>query len=200
MAATIDKPPEVRPSPAATSTAGLRPLRSRYVIAVLLPLVALGAAIGWYGSSWSAGEHQYLDMAQSSLPVVLKAGPGSSISGGPWYVYSEGNSAVTSVRVTDTLTGAAVPVTMKSVSVENFGGLSPRQVASFKTNPSLRPQPRPLRIEIAGSGYARVGGYDATQAMRWTYWGIAVLLVVNVGASIAIIVVPIVRRRRHQPA
>jgi hypothetical protein len=200
MAASIEKPSEASaPSPVAAGALGLRPLRSRYVIAALLPLVALSAAIGWYGSAWSAGENQYLRMEQRTLPsVVTLPGPNEPFGGPKYWVYAEGLTTVTGVRVTNTA-GQVFPVTMvtKPVTVENYGGLSPKEVAWFDVSNGPRP-PLPLRIEITGNGNARVGGYHATEFPNaWVRWGIAALLVVNIGAAVTIIVVPIVRRRRH---
>lgn len=200
MTATIE-PPTVRgASSAAMGGFGLRPLRSRYVLAVLLLLVALSASIGWYGSAWSAGENQYLQMHQQTLPVVVTLPGQNEPFGGPKYwVYAEGGlTTVAGVRVTNTA-GQVFPVTMltKAVTVDNYGGFSPRQVAWFDVSNGPRP-PLPLRIEITGSGFARVGSYDATEFPNaWVQWGIAALLAVNIGAAIALIVVPIVRRRRR---
>lgn len=198
--AVVEKPVEMSaPAPGAGRASGLRPLRARYVIAVLLPLVALSASIGWYGAAWSAAENQYLGMHQLTLPgVVTLPGPNEPFGGPKYWVYAEGLTTVTGVRVTNTA-GQVFPVTMlaKPVAVENYGGLSPQQVAWFDVSNGPRP-PVPLRIEVTGGGSARVGSDDATEFLNaWERWGIAALLVVNVGASIAIIVVPIIRRRRH---
>ncbi len=180
--------------PVTAGRPGLRPLRSRYVVAALLALVALVAALGWNGSVWSVGDQKYLNMQQTSLPgtVTLQGG------GPTYYVYAEGITDVTNVRVTNTA-GQVFSVTMRTRQVDNFGGWSPRQVAVFDVRNGPRP-PLPLRVEVTGSGYARVGGYDATQVVGLERWSIAALLVVNFGAAIAVVLVPIVRRRRHQAA
>lgn len=192
---TLENPPAAsRPTPATASRSGPRPLRSRYAIAVLLVLVALIAALGWNGSVWSVGDQKYLNMQQTSLPgtVTLQGG------GPTYYLYAEGISTVTNVRVTNTA-GQVFSVTMRTRQVDNFGGWSPKQVAVFDVRNGPRP-PLPLRVEITGNGYARVGSYDATQVLGLERWGIAALLVVNFGAAIGMILVPIVRRRRHQSA
>lgn len=202
MTATIERSPEFGgPAPPARAS-GFRPLRSRYVLVVLLPLVALSAAIGWYGSAYSAGENQYLRMQPRTLPSLVTSPEPNEPFGGPKYwVYAEGNTTVTGVRVTNTA-GQVFPVTMltKPVAIENYGGFSPTQVAWFDVSNGPRP-PLPLRIDITGSGIARVGDYDATEFPNaWVRWGIAGLLVVNIGAAVTIIVVPITRRRRHPAA
>ncbi len=93
---------------------------------------------------------------------------------------------------------------MKTVEVGNFAGLSPRRVASFTVPEQVpldvlrRGGPR-YRVALTGTGgIARVGDYDATEFLRWDRRGMATLMLVNVGASIAIIVVPIVGQRRHR--
>lgn len=200
MTATIEQQPTASRPSSAMSGVGLRPLRSRYVIAVLLLLVALSASIGWYGSARSAGENQYLVVHHQTLPAVVTLPEQNEPFGGPKYwVYAEGPlTTVTGVRVTNTA-GQVFPVTMltKPVAVENYGGFSPRQVAWFDVSNGPRP-PLPLRIEITGSGTARVETYDATEFPNaWVRWGIAALLAVNIGAAVTIIVVPIVRRRHR---
>lgn len=143
---------------------------------------------------WSVGDQKYINMQQTSIPGIV-----SLQGGGPTYfVYAEGLTTVTSVRVTNTA-GQVFPVTMRTRTVDNFGGLSPKQVAWFDVSNGPRP-PLPLRVEVTGNGYVRVGDYDATQVIGLERWLIAALLVVNFGAAIAVIVVPIVRRRRHQIA
>jgi hypothetical protein len=190
---------EVQPRAAGTDLAPLS--RGRYVIAVLLPLVAIMAVIGWYLDAWSMEEQKYLNMPQQSLPAVLTAG-----HPGMFFVYAEGSTTITDVRVTDDA-GTDIPVTMKSVSIENYGGLSPKQVARFTVQPRAIPQgpvpvppPRTARVEITGSGVVRVGEFTGTDFLRWERWGMAALLLINVGSSIAIVVVPIVQRRRRRAA
>ena len=205
MSATIDKPiaNETKPAPGLTS---FRPLRSRYVIAVLLPLVALIGVLGWSFAAGSAADQKYLNMQELAVPGVVTVHGG----GGTYFVYAQGSlTTVTGVRVTDAA-GTVIPVTMKTVEVGNFAGLSPRRVASFTVpeqvprNPSpgysVEPSGPAYRVALTGSGFARVGDYDATEFLRWDRWGMATLLLVNVGASMAIVVVPIVRQRRHRVA
>ncbi len=192
MTATIEKPREVSGSVAA-SASGLRPLRSRYVIAALLPLVAIMAVIGWYLSAWGWREQSYLNMTEHTIPTVvtLDGHPGT------YWIYGQGTTEVTGVQVTDA-NGGVIPVQMlKPSAIENYGGFSPKEVARFDV--PIRPPtgPIPLRVEVTGSGTIRIGEHSPA-FLGWERWGMAALMVVNVGAAVAIIVVPIVRRRRHQ--
>ena len=176
------------------------------MIAVLLPLVALLGVLGWYLAAGSAADQKYLNMRELAVPGVVTVQGG----GRTYFVYAQGSlTTVTGVRVTDAA-GTVIPVTMKTVEVGNFAGLSPRRVASFTVPEQVPRNPSPqysvgpsgpvYRVELTGSGLARVGDYDATEFLRWDRWGMAVLMLVNVGASIAIVVGPIVRQRRHRVA
>ena len=195
MTATIAKASEVR-EPAAASASGLRPLRSRYVVAVLLPLVAIMAVSGWYGAVWSSKEQTYLNMPEHTLPavVVLNGRPGT------YWVYGQGATEVTGIRVTDA-NGRVIPVqTLRPRSVEDYGGLSPKEIARFEAVRFLPPTgPIPLRVEVTGSGTIRIGERSPT-FLGWERWGMAALMTVNVGAAVAIIVVPVARRRRRRAA
>ena len=206
MTATIERPPIANEPKPAHGPTSFRPLRSRYLIAVLLPVVALIGVLGWYFAAGSAADQKYLNMREQAVPGVM-----TLQGGGPTYfVYAQGSlTTVTGVRVTDAA-GTVIPVTMKTVEVGNFAGLSPRRVASFTVPDQVPRNPAPgytvgpsgpaYRVELTGSGVARVGEYDATEFLRWDRWGMAVLILVNVGASFAIVVVPIVRQRRHRVA
>lgn len=195
MALTVEQPLDPEASPI-TRPPGLRPLRSRYVVAFLLPAVAIVAVIGWYSAGWSWKEQSYLNMPEHTLPAVV------TLDGrpGPYWIYGEGTTDVTGVRVTDA-NGRVIPVQMLTPrSIENYGGLSPKEIARFEAVSRLGPTgPVPLRVALTGSGAIRIGEHNEAFPGP-ERWGMVALMVVNVGAAVAIIVVPIVRRRRHRAA
>lgn len=182
-------PPEVT---APKTQAAARPLRSRYILAVLLLIVAVVGAAGWAFARSQASDSDYFRNTHGTVPgtVAVEAHPGS------FAVFSEGGT-LTSLRVTDA-TGTTIPVTMNTPpkSMPNYGGYTIKEVARFDVKPGSDP-PGPWRVAVTGSAQAfAVGEYGNSSELGVDVWGIAALLVVNVGAAAVIVFVPIIRQRR----
>lgn len=181
------------PASARSTPASARPelSRARYAIAALLPIVAILATLLWAGNVWNTGDARFFGMTQGNLPGSATV---PNAAGGDWWVYSMAGT-ITDIHVTGS-TGA-IPVTMVGpTAIANYGGYRPHQVARF--NVPMSGMGKPVQIEVTGSGLGFVAGqHDLVGFGRLDFWAMAALLVVNIGSSIAIILVPIIKRRRQ---
>lgn len=168
-----------------------KPLRSRYLVAALLVIIGVVAAAGWAGARSSASDSDYFRNAHADVPGVLTvAHPGA------FKIFVE-NGTLTSVQVTDS-TGANVPITMNRPpkSMPNYGGFTIKEVARINIPPGSD-RPGPVKVAVTGNATAfAVGESGNASELGIDVWGILALLVVNLGAAGAIVIVPIIRGRR----
>jgi hypothetical protein len=180
-----------------TDAASWRPLRSRYLVAALLILVAVVAASMWAMLSIAATDSAGRSFERSDVPgdLTLDLHPGT------WNIYLEGPASIDAIKVTD---ADGTPVAVNTAELDgatyNHGGFRTEQIASFEI---------PLggtasQMQIAVTGIAQdpdttfaVGAADDVGDLGVQTWGMVALLVVNIGAAVAIVITPIVRRRRH---
>lgn len=191
MTETLTSAPP-RPSPQVYAP----PLRSRYLLAGLLVLVAFGSIVMWGLLTVWATEDLAAGLDRTTVPGQLT----SDLHPGGWVLYAEGDVAVEQVHVTRS-DGREVPVTLDpdiGTSYE-YRGRASEPVASFDL--PLGGEWPDVRIDVDG----RAADPDSTVALAaadrfdhlgWQRWGMLTLFVVNVGAAVAIVVVPLVRRRR----
>lgn len=187
--------PAVTPAPAGPSVR--RPLKSRYLIVVLLPLVAVVAGVLWAFAVADAAAAHGESYPRSDIPGTITLEPRV----GSYVVYSEGASRDFTVRVLAP-DGTQVAVeALQSGSVYEIGGTMADAVASFDV-PTMTSTG--YTVEAVGTadpqGSFAVGDDDLIGWARANQIAAVSLLVVNVGAAIAIAVVPLVRYRRQRVA
>jgi hypothetical protein len=189
---------DVEPAQGASDATVLPPLRSRYLLAALLVLVALVTFVLWSFLAMAAIDATADNYLRGDLPGELT----SDFHPGTWNVYAEGPVTVTGITVTDA-EGTAVTVTTGDGSDMDYDrwGSSATLAGSFDV-------PRggmsgEMRIKVTGSAESggeatfAVSADDELDYLRLQHWGMVALLAVNLGAAVAIIITPIIRRRRH---
>ena len=179
--------------PPATLSPGSKPPKSRYLLVVLLPLVALFTVVAWgFTSSWAASDmSQAWDRADVPGQLVLELHPGT------WYIYQEATLSAPTFRV---LGPGGTPVVVEPASGGDYtnGGSGGSLAARFEVPPGVTTggqytivaDSRDVQGEFAVTDVDVAGRQRVEQIAQW------ILLAVNVGAAIAIAVVPIVRSRR----
>ena len=188
-------PPPVSPPPAAGPAPRYRPLRSRYILVVFLPLAALIAAVV---STFAVNDT--VNAKFDSFPRAEIPGQATVwIHPGTWYIYATTGSTINSIQVTDP-SGQALPVKASSAgSITGArGGRDFHAVGQFTAKVG---QVGDARVTVAGAdtvggGSFAVGDFNIQSYQGPRFWVLRALLVVNIGAAIAIVVVPIVRARR----
>ena len=193
----VDAPAAVTPPPAAPAPAEVptRPLRSRYVIAVLLVLAALSAALFW---SFAVNEAVGARLDKFTRGPV----PGRTtvwVNPGTWYVYATGGSTLDGIQVTGP-DGRPLPVA-PTATVDTMaagGGMGLHTVGQF-TVPV--PEVGNAQVAVTGTdttaqGWFAVGDFDVNGFQTLQFAAMTALVVVNAGAAVAIVVVPVVRARR----
>lgn len=180
-----------------SSITSLPPLRSRWVLSALLVVVALVCVVMWGLLTLWATDATGKAFARADLPGELT----TDLHPGVWKVYAEGPAAVDRVTVAypdgrpvevDRVDGAG--------SAYDRGGFTAIPVATFEL--PLGGEWPDMEISVTGSAEDpdttfAVGAADELTPMDQQRWGMLALLVVNVGAALAIGVVPLVRRRRQ---
>ncbi|MEI8081372.1 MAG: hypothetical protein WCI74_05950 [Actinomycetes bacterium] len=181
----------------ASSAQGIRPLRARYWLVAVLPLVAVVCVVMWGFSTLVAVSATAEGFSRGDVPgeVTIRARPGT------WYVYSEGGAAVNEVSVLAP-NGSLVPVTMTAAGPGyDWGGVQGYSVGTFEVPVGMMGS---YRIVVKGSGDEfgngnfAVGTFDIASFVIKQQWGMLALLVVNIGAGLAIAFVPIIRRRHRR--
>ena len=179
--------PPVAPSP------GSKPLKSRYLLVVLLPLVALFTVVAWgFTSSWAASDmSQAWDRADVPGQLVLDLHPGT------WYIYQEATLSAPTFRV---LGPGGTPVAVDPASGGDYSssGSGGSLAARFEVPPGVTAGGRYTIVADSADVQGEFAVTDVDMAGRQRVEQIAqwILLAVNVGAAIAIAVVPVVRSRR----
>lgn len=176
-----------------------RPLRSRYLLVVLLPLVALVSAVLWsitvYAGAGSAAE----SYPRGTVPgrVTVDIHPGT------WVVFAEATMRDFTVRVV-TADGTEVPVRYirgEGGYLYDVHGAQATAVAAFDVPVGVVEQYTVTSVgEPDGQGSFAVGEDSQITWSRVNGWATVALLLVNLGAAAAIVVVPIVRYRRLRSA
>ena len=193
-------PPEAFPTGAMPRPVGVRPavrkpLKSRYLAVVLLPIVAV-VAIGL----WSAAVDSWVDAkAESFYRYPAPADVTLSLHPGTWTVYKEGSvGAIGSVTVTGP---AGQPVTLANASGSTYDlgtGTNADPLVKFTVAPGAMGD---YRILVTGGGTTfALGDFDIPDTIgsnSGIEWPMLALLAVNVGVAIAIAIVPLVRYRRQ---
>lgn len=188
-------PTDETPRPVGTSSAARKPLKSRYVAVVLLPIVALFAIGLWSQAvdSWVDAKAESFYRYSAPADVTLSLGPGT------WTVYKEGSvGAIRSVTVTDPA-GQAVTLADASGSSYDLGtGTNADPLVKFTVAPRAMGD---YRIVVTGGGTKfAVGNFDIPDTIgsnSGIEWPMLVLFAVNAGVAIAIAIVPLVRYRRQ---
>lgn len=188
-------PPPVSPPQAEPARPRYRPLRARYILVVLLPVVALAAAMfSLFGVN---------DTVNAKFDAFPRADiPGQAtvwVHPGTWYIYATTGSTINSIHVTGP-SGQALPVKASSAgSITGArGGLDFHAVGQFTVKVG---QVGDARVSVAGAdnlggGSFAVGDFNINSYQGPRLWVVGALLVVNIGAAVAIVVLPIVRARR----
>ena len=194
---SVTESPVQAPSPVARNVP--KPLKSRYVLVVLLPLVALLSAVLWsitvYAGAGSAAEAY----ARGTIPgqVTVDVHPGT------WVVFEEASIRDFTVRVV-AADGTEVPVRYirgEGGYVYDVHGAQATAVAAFDVPVGVIEQYTVTSVGEADSqGSFAVGEDSPITWSRVNGWATVALLLVNVGAAAAIVVVPIVRYRRQVAA
>lgn len=187
-------PPPATPPPAMPPSVSVRPSNARFVLVVLLPVMALVAAVFWLFT---------VDRAVSATTDHFTVGyvPGTvTVNAHPdtWYIYATTGSDVGKIQVTDP-SGQPIPVKASSAGSYMSGGRDYRAVGQF----SLRPgQIGDFRVAVSSnrpSGFGdqfAVGNFSVNGFRNPQLWAVAALEVVNFGAAIAIALWPVLRGRR----
>ena len=193
----VDAPTAVTPPPAAPAPAGrpARPLRSRYVAAVLLVLAALSAALFWSFAVNEAVGARLDRFTRGAIP-----GPATVwVHPGTWYVYATNGSTIDSIQVTGP-GGRLLPVgpTAAVDTMAAGGGTGLRAVGQFTVPvPEVgNAQVTVTGTDTTGQGWFAVGDFDANRFQTFQLSALTALVVVNAATALAIVVVPIVRARR----
>ncbi len=194
---SVTETPAQAPSPVVRNIP--KPLRSRYVLVVLLPLVALVSAVLWsitvYAGATSAAE----TYARGTIPgqVTVEVHPGT------WVVFAEATIRDFTVRVV-TADGTEVPVRYirgEGGYLYDFHGAQATAVAAFDVPVGVVEQYTVTSVgETDTQGAFAVGEDSQIGWSRVNMWATAALLLVNTAAAVAIVVVPILRYRRRRSA
>jgi hypothetical protein len=177
----------------AASSARVGPRRARYWIVALLPIVAILSAILWSWATYEAigAKTDSFTRGPVSGELTVQVHPDT------WYVYAEQGATIRDVSVTDQ-NGNVVALTKTSAGGYDRGGVPARCVGKFEVP---RGEVGSVRIAATGTdpsgwGTLAVGNFNIDGFRRIHRWGIMALLAVNMGSSLAIAFVPIIRRRR----
>jgi hypothetical protein len=174
----------------------LSPLRSRYLLAAALVLVSVGSVVMWgLLTAWSTeGLAAGLDRTEVPGELTVDLHPGE------WMLYAEGDVTVDRVQVRDP-DGREVPVEQDpgDGTPYEYRGRTAEAVASFEL-PRVGELPD-MQIVVEGSGADPEATVAVAEADRFDHlsvqrWGMLALFVVNVGAAVLSVVVPLVRHRR----
>lgn len=185
--------------PASTPTGGARverPLRSRYVVVVLLvlgALVAFGTNVFIVSGAIDATAKSF---ARSSIPGTIT----TDLHPGTWNVWLEGPGTIDTVTVTDA-SGRAFDVRMGGGGTSyNRSGFTASKVASFEV-------PRggmvtKARVTASGTSGTPESAFAVGPADEFGYTDIAkygsiVVIVIDLVAIALIVAVPIIRHRRR---
>lgn len=174
----------------------LPPLRSRYLLAAALVLVAVGSIVMWgLLTAWST-EDLAAGLDRTEVPGELTV----DLHPGEWMLYAEGDVTIDRVQVRYP-DGREVPVDQDpdGGTAYEYRGRTAEPVASFEL-PRVGELPD-MQIVAEGSSddpeatvaVAEADQFDHLSVQRW---GMLALFVVNVGAALAIVIVPLVRHRR----
>jgi hypothetical protein len=122
---------------------------------------------------------------------------------GTWYIYATTGSTINSIQVTDS-SGQSLPVTA-STAASVTGARGGRDFPAIGQFTVPVGQVGDARVTVAGNdtlggGSFAVGDYNGNSIQALQLWVMAALLVVNTGAAVAIILVPIARARRRDKA
>lgn len=172
------------------------PLRSRYLLAVVLVLVALVSVVMWGLLTVRATDDLAAGLDRTSVPGELTV----DLHPGRWILYGEGDLALDEVKVSYP-DGREVPVTLDPASAATYEhqGRTSDAVAAFDL--PLGGEWPDMRIVIDGRGTepdaaVALAASDQFDQLGRQRWGMLALLVVNVGAAVVIVVVPLMRHRR----
>ncbi len=188
---------QARPAVGATV---LPPLRSRWLLATALVLVALATFVLWAVLARVATDATADSFLRTEVPGELT----TDLRPGTWNVYAEGPVTVQEVTVTRD-DGRPVKVTEHSPTGAGYdrGGSQADVVAEFDI--PLGGMSGELTIAVSGTtergaeGAFAVGAADEFDFLGIQRWAMVALLAVNLTAAVLIGVVPFVRRRRHAP-
>ncbi len=194
-APVVVTPPPVSSGPAAPPAPAFRPLRARYILVVLLPVAALVAALFWLYTVNEAVGAKFDAFTRGDIPGQATVW----VSPGTWYIYATTGSAIESIQVTDP-SGKSLPVKASSAGAV-YGARGGRDFHAVGQFTVKVPQVGDARVAVTGTdtfggGSFAVGDFNVNGFQRPHLWAAAALLVINVGAAVAIVVVPIVRARR----
>jgi len=173
-----------------------KPLRSRYVLVVLLPLVALLSAVLWSITTYSGASSAAAGYPRSAIPgdVTVDVHPGT------WVVYQEAASRDFTVSVVAP-GGTDVPVRYirgQGGYVYDFQGAQATAVAAFDVPVGVTGTYTVTAVGQADpQGTFAVGEDNQIGWAAVNGWAIVGLLLVNLGAAAAIALVPLVRYRRQ---
>ena len=185
-------PPPVSPDPSAPP---FRPLRARYILVGLLPLVALVAASFWLYAVGTTVSAKFDTFTTADIPGRATV----SVRPGTWYIYATTGSTINTIQVTDP-SGRSLPVKASSAGTITGarGGMDFHAVGQFTVEVGQVGDALvtvdgtdPFRNGSFATGAFSINGFQGPQ-----FGVVAALVVVNIGAAVAIVVVPIVRARR----
>ena len=173
-----------------------RPLRSRYVLVVLLPLVALLSAVLWSITTYSGASAAAEGYPRGSIPGAVTV----DVHPGTWVVYQE--AAIRDFTVTVVAPdGTAVPVRYirgQGGYVYDVHGAQATAVAEFDVPVGVTGTYTVTAVgQVDPQGSFAVGEDNQIGWATLNGWAIVGLLLVNLGAAAAIALVPLVRYRRH---
>jgi hypothetical protein len=177
-----------------TAPVGIAPLRSRYLLVVLLPVVAFAVAVVWGVYAAGAVDEMANGWARADVPgqVVVDGNPGT------WYVHQEGTLSEPTIRVLGPDGSPVTVVSQEATEVSMFGGSSGSVIATFQVPTGETPGGS---YTIVAESADRQGSFSVTDVdvagwERPQLIAMLVLLLVNAGAAVAIGVVPALRWRR----
>lgn len=172
-----------------------QPLRSRWILVALLPIIGFISMLMWDFASYSAAD---------AFNRAFQRGPvGSTLSvtvhPGTWFVYDEGMGGAT-VRVIDQ-SGNTVPLgSAFSLSIPLIADTAPVPIASFEVPIGGLQEWRVESNSPTRDGQIAVGDVNLVAWALPQQIGSQVLFVVLVATAILIAVVPAVRFRRMRTA
>jgi hypothetical protein len=153
----------------------------------LLPLAALVAATFWYHATDTAVRASTAQFVGGDVPGQVTV----SVHPATWYVYAASDTTVETIHVTDP-SGRSIPVKSSSAGTYMSGGREFRAVGQFDVKIG---QIGDCRVAVAGSQPSGIGGFavgefSVNSFQHLQLWTIGALLVVNVGAAVAIALWP----------